>query len=433
MQVGVSGASREYVPGSRVSVLASHLTVSSARTVGADGDNDGDRIVRLTFEIIQAFVPFTMAVVCRVRPLSIECPNGNGNGSDRSSTLPAECVLKLFDRRGVPNLRAEFDEGRAYDRNRETAYKNYLLDIDKPCHDFDSYPFWLHEDEEDEGVFEAYIAHQCETMWTKEVQAYKRMEDLQGHSIPRLLGVVKYSPPGDQLDINGVLLEYVPSTTLRGYITTKLQRGPIDRDEISSVCQEAVDLVKTVRENGVLNKDVRLDNILVRTKVAFPRSIPDPPATATPSSFLKRFISYLPTLPTRLFRHNSPLPALRPSPCLAIDFASCRLRYEDETDEEWRRAKQSQDEEGAIGSVLEWLLKECSKGVAQGGSAGGSGGGTGPVLDGSGVWTYTPSWRWDRKLTKDEQAAYEADSSWGLYKRHERVRDLDHDSATTVS
>ena len=95
MQVGVSGASREYVPGSRVSVLASHLTVSSARTVGADGDNDGDRIVRLTFEIIQAFVPFTMAVVCRVRPLSIECPNGNGNGSDRSSTLPAE-VLKLI-------------------------------------------------------------------------------------------------------------------------------------------------------------------------------------------------------------------------------------------------------------------------------------------------------------------------------------------------
>jgi len=92
-------------------------------------------------------------------------------------------------------LRAEFDEGRAYDRNRETAYKNYLLDIDKPCHDFDSYPFWLHEDEEDEGVFEAYIAHECEMMWTKEVQTYKRMEDLQGHSIPRLLGVVKYSPP----------------------------------------------------------------------------------------------------------------------------------------------------------------------------------------------------------------------------------------------
>ncbi len=160
--------------------------------------------------------------------------------------------------------------------------------------------------------------------------------------------------PGDPLDINGVLLEYV--------ITTKLQRGPIDRDEISSGCQEAVDLVKTVGEYGVLNKDVRLDNILVRTKVAFPPSIPDPPATATPSSFLKRFISYLPTLPTRLFRHNSPLPALRPSPCYSIDFASCRLRYKDETDEEWRRAKQSQDEEGAIGSVLEWLLKECSKG-----------------------------------------------------------------------
>ncbi len=47
--------------------------------------------------------------------------------------------------------------------------------------------------------------------------------------------------------------------------------------------------------------------------------------------------------------------------CVAIDFGSSRVRYPDETDEEWRRAKQNQDEEGAVGQVLQGLVKKCAE------------------------------------------------------------------------
>jgi len=32
------------------------------------------------------------------------------------------------------------------------------------------------------------------------------------------------------------------------------------------------------------------------------------------------------------------------------------------------------------------------------------------------IWRYKRSRRWYRALTADEQAAYESDSNWGLYK-----------------
>ncbi|KAF9477545.1 hypothetical protein BDN70DRAFT_881030 [Pholiota conissans] len=43
-----------------------------------------------------------------------------------------------------------------------------------------------------------------------------------------------------------------------------------------------------------------------------------------------------------------------------IDFGIARVQGEDETDEEFRRARRAQDEEGAIGYVLErWLMKHA--------------------------------------------------------------------------
>ncbi|THH13718.1 hypothetical protein EW146_g6530 [Bondarzewia mesenterica] len=37
---------------------------------------------------------------------------------------------------------------------------------------------------------------------------------------------------------------------------------------------------------------------------------------------------------------------------MMLDFAQCRLRWEDEDDREWKREKWSTDEEGAIGYPL---------------------------------------------------------------------------------
>lgn len=126
------------------------------------------------------------------------------------------------------------------------------------------------------------------------------------------------------------------------------------------------------------------------------------------------------------FLHPS-LPAQRPTHCVAVDFASSRLRYEDETEEEWRRAKQTQDEEGAIGWVIRGLLKRSAQASSSSSAAGTGGGKDIPVTTNGGsegigrvelgeMWRYEPSRRWDRRLTEDEQAAYVADPSWGFYK-----------------
>jgi len=289
------GGSEEYAPGFQLKVrfrqtLDPHLTLSGripAETIVSDGEHE-DRFNRqydhLILEITQAYLPFTMAVVCRSRLISTEYADRN-NTPDRSpSPLPAECILKLYDRRHVDNMRDDFDAGKRYDEEKESAYQRYLLDPNKRSHDFVADLFssdsGSDDDLEDGGAFEDYLAHRCESMWEKEVQAYERMRDLQGEMIPRLLGLVNYDPPlavirdgvpQDCLVVKGVLLEYIPAITLTQYITCQLQHGsPIDHDAIAHVSQQAVALVNTIGENGVLNEDVRLDNILVRRQGEVP-------------------------------------------------------------------------------------------------------------------------------------------------------------------
>ena len=68
---------------------------------------------------------------------------------------------------------------------------------------------------------------------------------------------------------------------------------------------------------------------------------------------------------------------LPPNPCVAIDFAHCRVRLEDEDEDAWIAAKWSEDEEGAVGFVLTGLLKK---------------------LGHEGVWEYKPNLRYYRPL-----------------------------------
>lgn len=77
-----------------------------------------------------------------------------------------------------------------------------------------------------------------------------------------------------------------------------------------------MNLIRLVSEYDVLNKDIRVDNVLVRNH-----------------------------------DHHT-------ASCVLIDLPNCRLRRCDESDIDWHYAKVSQDEEGAIGCVTEMKLRQ---------------------------------------------------------------------------
>ncbi len=52
-------------------------------------------------------------------------------------------------------------------------------------------------------------------------------------------------------------------------------------------------------------------------------------------------------------------PAIAKNAVVLIDFGQCRLRGEDETEEEWEEAKWLEDEADAIGAVTSGLVRKC--------------------------------------------------------------------------
>jgi hypothetical protein len=110
--------------------------------------------------------------------------------------------------------------------------------------------------------------------------------------------------------VPGILLEYID-----GFMLSNIgENAP--RVSWQRICDEAIRVVNIVCDHNVLNKDVRLENMMVRQK----------------KGSKKGYEVFM------------------------IDFALSRLRGGDETNDEWRRAKWSQDEEGAIGYVMQSRL-----------------------------------------------------------------------------
>ena len=228
----------------------------------------------LTLQVVHLYRPFTFSVVCRVKPIV-----ANPLGHASHPALPDECILKLYDRREVGGFRHTFG-GEPHDKKKERAYQAYRSKPGVENFDYESDIFLSdkgsvcdsNERFQNDGHFESFVAHECHKMWKQEVAAYEELRSVQGSAIPRLLGVVECQVGEDpnHLDsdpVRGILIEYIPAPTLRQYLTHAIcDSGSLDRDEIASVCREAIAQVDALDDTKVLNVDVRLDNILVRNR-----------------------------------------------------------------------------------------------------------------------------------------------------------------------
>ena len=242
------------------------------------------------------------------------------------TNIPRVVFLKLYDRRFAPQWRSDWGLD-----PWTPALEEELLEFSR-CSSSEAFMRRLREDpdasEDDEGwtdaQHEACLSHKLQCIFQTEKTVYGELSHHQGSLIPKLYGAVTMgtstSPSSDGVgsspvifDIPGLLLEYID-----GFAFSELAYSSVGRSEWQYLADRAVRATNHVLlESNVLNDDVRPDNMMVCEDQNYERG----------------------------YR------------VIMIDFGSCRLRKDGETIEEWGLEKHRQDEEGAMGAVLQIQLR----------------------------------------------------------------------------
>ena len=231
-------------------------------------------------------------------------------------------VLKLYDRRFASQLRSD-NKAPPWSDEVEQQFREFVESgqakrfIDRLNSNED-----LEESDPADPLYfaknEAYLFNYCLDSYETETEVYDRVKDVQGVDVPslkarvKLMGYPSLSGPFRQyFDVQGIILEYID-----GFPLTDLAiHAP--REAWQPVCEDAIRIVNLMGDRDIRNEDVKTRNFLVRKNGE--------------SGSFKVFI---------------------------IDFALCEFRGPEQSDEEWRKEKWAQDEEGAVGCVMQDKLKD---------------------------------------------------------------------------
>ncbi|KAG8739448.1 hypothetical protein FRC10_005621 [Ceratobasidium sp. 414] len=244
-----------------------------------------------------------MSSVMRVSLDSVTS-SGASSRAHRLPDLPSEMILKVYDRRFAYSMR-KYRRAKPPTYKSEASYYRYVASGRAPqgipainaerkaCRKLGIPP----------ELLEHLLATTISPYFDSECAIYRHLSDLQGRSIPALYGTTQFvsglSIPDLDPPVRGVLLEVIPGINL-----DSIQPQSVDLDALIFGAMRIVDLCGDM---GVLNKDVRLGNFIVK---------PD-------------------------------------GSVVMIDFALARLRSMEEDDLAWKRAKWGEDEEGCIGYIAE--------------------------------------------------------------------------------
>lgn len=270
-------------------------------------------------KIIQLHQPFTLSCVATVEI------NANDLDITDSAIGPAKAILKLYDRRFASQLRKD-EKCEPWTEATEDAYVSTVrsgeaAEFVRRLND-ESIDFREPEEGWSTAENEAYLQNMCSDYFSDETKAYDVMKSLQGKQIPRLYSAVSlplerrnfgesFDQDTDLLCIPGILLEYIPGPTL------STMTDVIPRQSWQGIVEQAVQNVRAYSSLGFLNRDVRPSNFVVNEQV--------------PDGHERRVVM--------------------------IDFAVCEFREDDQSDDEWGRMKWSEDEENAVGCVMQMKLE----------------------------------------------------------------------------
>lgn len=256
--------------------------------------------------ITHVFEPFTLSCVMVVRLFQKE-------------GLGKPTVLKLFDRRFASQLREEA-EAEPWTMESEAQYHRFIQNGGAAEFITSLEEDSMSEDEEgDVAKNEAYLHHEIQRLYKTEREVYSTLKDLQGKHIPRLLHTLTFPAFSTSYATSKLINKYtaIPGIILQhidGFTLSELSvYAP--KSNWQSICDQAIRTISQITLKGVLNADVKTRNIIVSKDQQ------------------GRF---------RVF---------------VIDFGTCHFRRECERDREWWAWKAGEDEEGAVGYVMQRMLK----------------------------------------------------------------------------
>ncbi|KAL8652765.1 MAG: hypothetical protein Q9210_002495 [Variospora velana] len=217
-------------------------------------------------------------------------------------------ILKLYDWRYATQLRQD-NKIEPWTPNHGDQYRAFV-----EAGDAARFISALEDNDDDPQLWdtarnETFLYDYCGDFHSCEVEAYNRLQDLQGKEIPQFLADVTFDAFPMQknafFQVRGILLELIT-----GYSLADLAKYA-HPSSWQRICDEAIRTINLISDHGVLNEDVQSRNVLIRT-------------------------------------HDRD----SGNEVVVIDFALCRFREMNQSEADWRHEKCEQDEEGAIGFVM---------------------------------------------------------------------------------
>lgn len=202
---------------------------------------------------------------------------------------PVHRVLKLYDRRFGSCLRdIGEDNSGPHTQQSEAEFEAFVrggmmpafLRYLKNRNETELFPVaaqeFLDEPNHTSGLakYEAVLWQNCINHFECETEAYKRLADLQGKSIPRMLAQVNLAtiPHGaaSYFDVRGNLLERID-----GYCLEDLTRSPLPSNlkKWQQIIQLAADAAHEINERGIIMEDCAPRNVVVDRQSHTPRIV----------------------------------------------------------------------------------------------------------------------------------------------------------------
>lgn len=259
---------------------------------------------RLTVEIIQPFLPFTLSVALLVKPTSPAVAKSLG--------LPHQFIAKINDRRFVGS---QFNP--AVHASLHVALEKIKAGL--PCGN--PFPELGPTDEDPDGPFEDWMRDirgllLMRNSLRRETEAYRQLGPLQGTDIPTFYhrfylptphnvssSPLSTSPPtANTKSLTPLLFDYVEGMALEyidGWNMESIKPGiEMSQATIERASEEVLQVVNRVRKHGVAHNDTRLANIILRREYPHKSALIDfgsaslRPESCTPEEWHKSLIGF---------------------------------------------------------------------------------------------------------------------------------------------